>query len=124
MGFFRRIGEKLTAPPDQLRAQEIRSLCGRLPAVEQIGVCRPRSRVRVAGIVQSIKVVPGDQTCTFEVQIYDGTDEIVGTWFGRRGIPGIDLGRGIILEGTLGKLGRGGLRIINPSYELLPAEAG
>ena len=123
MGLFKRLGEKLAAPPEQLRAQEIRKWCDEIHDVQQIGVLRPRCKARVAGIVQSIKVVPRDQTCTFEVQVYDGTDEVVGVWLGRRRIPGIELGRGLILMGTLGRYGRGPMTIINPAYELLPAEA-
>jgi hypothetical protein len=116
MGMFKRLGERLAAPPEQLRAQEIRKYCDDIGDVEQIGVCRPRRRVRVAGIVQTIKVVPRDASTSLEVQIYDGTDEVVGIWFGRRRIPGIELGRGLILEGTLGRYGRGPLTIINPEY--------
>jgi hypothetical protein len=57
------------------------------------------------------------------VQVYDGTDEVLGVWFGRRRIPGIELGRGLILKGTLGNFGNRPLVIINPEYELLPAES-
>jgi hypothetical protein len=123
MGLLKRIGERLAAPPEQLRAQEIRKWCDEIDNVEQIGVCRPRHQARVAGIVQSIKVVPRESSCTFEVQVYDGTDEVVGVWLGRRRIPGIELGRGLILKGTLGRFGGGPLTIINPEYELLPPEA-
>lgn len=123
MGLFKRLGERLAAPPEQLRAQEIRKWCDDIGDVEQIGVCRARQRARVAGIVQTIKVVPLDSSTSLEVQIYDGTDEVVGIWFGRRRIPGIELGRGLILKGTLGRYGRGPLTIINPEYELLPAES-
>jgi OB-fold nucleic acid binding protein len=123
MGLFKRLGERLAAPPEQLRAQEIRKWCDEINDVEQIGICRSRHRARVAGIVQSIKVVPRDSSCSLEVQIYDGTDEVVGIWFGRRRIPGIELGRGLILKGVLGHYGRGPLTLINPEYELLPIEA-
>lgn len=122
MGLFKRLGERLSAPPEQLRAQEIRKWCDEIEDVEQIGVCRLRSKARVAGIVQSIKVVPADGSCALEVQVYDGTDEVVGRWFGRRRIPGIELGRGLIMQGTLARAGNGPLTIINPEYELLPPD--
>lgn len=121
MGFFKRLGE----PPseEQLRAQEVRTQVGAVAGVEQIAICRPRSRAKVCGIVQSIKVLPREATTTLEVQIYDGTDEITGIWYGRRKIPGIELGKCLVLEGTIGKIrGSTALQIINPAYELVGEE--
>lgn len=120
MGIFKRVGERLNETPEQLQAQEIRSWCGEVAGVEQIAVCRPRSRQRVAGVVESIKVIPRGGSSTLQVQIYDGTDQIVGIWYGRRKIPGVDLGRRLILEGTIGRFyGNDQLQIINPAYELV-----
>lgn len=119
---MRRFGEKLAETPEQFHAQEIRGWCGEIPGVEQIAECRPRTKRRVAGVVESIKVIPRLETSTLEVEIYDGTDNIVGVWFGRRKIPGVDLGKRIILEGTIGTFGGTALKIINPSYEIVPAE--
>ncbi len=101
MGIFKKVGERLSTSPEQYQAQEIRNWCGEIGDVEQIAVCRPRTRRRVAGVVESIKVIPRAHTTTLEVQIYDGTDHIVGVWFGRRKIPGVDLGKRLILEGTI-----------------------
>lgn len=121
MGLFKRVGERLNETPEQFQAQEIRLWCGEIPGVEQIAECRPRTRRRVAGIVESIKVIPRQDTSILEVHIFDGTDEITGVWYGRRKIPGIDLGERLILEGTVSTTDRKGLRIINPSYEIVPA---
>ncbi|MGH2732035.1 MAG: OB-fold nucleic acid binding domain-containing protein [Actinomycetota bacterium] len=117
MGFLKRLG----LDEDRLRAQEIRSWAAKVPGVDQIAVCRPRSRARVVGIVQSIKVIPQEDTTRLEVQIFDGTDEITGVWFGRRRIPGIDLGKGLVMEGTIGNSRKRILEILNPEYQLLPA---
>ncbi|MFN2610906.1 MAG: DNA-binding protein, partial [Actinomycetota bacterium] len=92
MGFFKRFGERLTESPEQFHAQQIRGWCGTIFGVDQIAECRPRTRRRVAGVVESIKVIPRSDTSTLEIEIYDGTDTIVGVWFGRRKIPGVDLG--------------------------------
>lgn len=124
MGLLKKIGETLAETTDQLRAQEIRHFCGRIPGVEQIAVCRPRTWARVAGRVQSIRVNPRMDRAALEVQIYDGTDHLTGVWLGRRKIPGIDLARGLILEGTLTRHRDRGLQITNPAYELLPEETG
>lgn len=122
MGLLKRLTESLSEGPDQLRAQEIRNWCREIDNIEQIGVCRPRTHARVAGRVQSIKVNPRGSTVTLEVQIYDGTDQITGVWFGRRKIPGIDLGRGLILQGTIVRSRTDVLQLINPAYELMPSE--
>lgn len=119
MGILKRVGEKLSTTPEQHQAQEIRNWCGEVIGVEQIAVCRPRTYRRVAGIVESIKVIPRTHTTTLEIQIFDGTDTIVGVWLGRRKIPGIDLGQRIILEGTIGIFKDTTLQIINPAYELI-----
>lgn len=119
MGVFKRFGERLSETPEQLAAQETRAWCGEIQDVEQIAECRPRTRRRVAGVVESIKVIPRRDTSILEIQIYDGTDRIYGVWFGRRKILGIDLGKRIILEGTVSIVQGDRLRIINPGYELI-----
>jgi hypothetical protein len=118
MRFFRRLAE-FSEPEEQLRAQEVRHQVAELPGVEQIAVCRPRRRARVAGIVQAIRVVPQPESTRLEVEIYDGTDQITAVWLGRRRIPGIELGLPVILEGTICSVLDHDLQIINPAYELL-----
>lgn len=120
MNIIRRLGERLSEHPEHLRAQETRSWCAQVSDVEQIAVCRPRTRVRIAGRVQSIKLVPRMNTSSLEVQIWDGTDEVTAIWLGRKKIPGIALGRGLVLEGTIGRYRGDVLSMINPAYELLP----
>jgi len=121
MGIFKRFGENLTATPEQLQAQQIRKWCNEISGIEQIAECRPRTHRRIAGVVESIKVIPRQNTMILEVQVYDGTDQIVGVWFGRRKIPGIDLGQRLVLEGTLTTFRGNTLQIINPAYELIAA---
>lgn len=119
MGILERLGARLTQSPDQLRAQEIRRFCGDVSEVDQIAECRPRSRARVVGIVQSIKYVPGRDNSKLQVRIYDGTDEIIGVWFGRREIPGVRLGQPLVLSGTIVGSRSGGFEMMNPAYELV-----
>lgn len=124
MGILQRLGSKLTAHPDQLRDQEVRAFCGGLPGVEQIAAIRPRQRTRLAGIVQSIKVIPRGSTAILEIEIDDGTDQLIGVWYGRREIPGIALGRPLIVEGTTMKTyDRDSLYMINPAYHLVGTDA-
>jgi RecG-like helicase len=123
MGFLQRLGARLTEPPERVFAQKVRAFCDQVEGVDQIGVCRPRTHVRVAGKVQSIKLVPNGSTSTLEMRVYDGTDEIVAVWFGRRKIPGVALGSGIVLEGTLTRTRGHAWQVINPAYQLVAEEA-
>lgn len=113
---------KLNETSEQIHAQQTREWCHEIDGIQDVSDCHPRDRRKVAGVVESIKLVPSASSQTLEVTIYDGTDRIIGVWLGRRAIPGIDLGSRILLEGTVGAFKAGPLQIINPAYELLPAE--
>src|SRR5918999_643373 len=118
MGLF----QKMSEAPEQLRAQEIRKFCSAIAGVQQIAECRARTRPRIVGVVQSIMVDPRTNPSTLRIEIYDGTDEITGVWYGRREIPGIGLGRPLVLEGTVRTNANGTLEIMNPAYALVPAD--
>ena len=96
-----------------------KGLVGQIPGCGLIRDCRPRSRGRVAGVVESIKLVPRPDTTRLEITITDGTGEISGVWFGHRRIAGLDLGQRVILEGMVGSPGAGKLEIMHPTYQLL-----
>jgi RecG-like helicase len=95
------------------------ALVGDVPGCEPIGGIRPRHRCRVAGIVESIKLVPRPDTMRLEITISDGTGEISGVWFGRPKIGGLDLGERVAFEGMIGSPGAGKLEILHPTYQLL-----
>lgn len=115
MGFLKDLNET----PEQLHAQQTRNWCAEVDGVAEVTDCIEHSRRKVAGVVESIKLNPGQFSNTLEVTIYDGTDRIIGVWLGRRSIPGIDLGSHLTLEGTVGRYDTGHLQIINPAYQLL-----
>src|SRR6266702_4160232 len=79
-----------------------KSLVGGIPDCETINDCRPRQRGRVAGVVESIKLVPRPETTRLEITITDGTGEISGVWFGQHRIAGLDLGQRVFFEGMVG----------------------
>jgi hypothetical protein len=116
MGFLKGLSET----SDEIHAQQTRKWCRELDGVQDVTDCMERTRRKVAGVVESIKLVPSQFSNTLEVTVFDGTDRIIGVWLGRKSIPGIDLGTHLILEGTVGRFEPGPLRIINPAYELLP----
>ncbi|HEX2259713.1 MAG TPA: nucleotide-binding protein [Actinomycetota bacterium] len=123
MGILGRLGARLSETSDEIHAQNTKELCADVEGVQEIASCAPRTRTRVVGVVESIKLVPAPFGHTLEVQVFDGTERLVGVWLGTRSIPGIDLGSSLILEGVVGKFGPGLPKLINPAYELLPRES-
>jgi hypothetical protein len=79
-----------------------------------------RLPVRVGGEVQGIKVVPRAGSTSLEVTIVDGTGRAVAVFLGRRRLPGLEFGRGMMLEGV-GRKDGGRIVLLNPAYTLLSA---
>jgi hypothetical protein len=90
-----------------------------LPGVTPIVTNEARTRCRVAGVVQNIRIDPREGTGLIEVTINDGSGQMVARWLGRSSLQGIRLGTGIIIEGIAGR-GEDELMILNPEYELVP----
>jgi len=78
-----------------------------------------REPCRVAGEVQGIRVVPRAGSPSLEVTVSDGSGRAVAIFLGRRRIPGLDPGRGVVLEGVARKEGQR-MVLLNPAYTLLP----
>ena len=78
-----------------------------------------RCRIRVAGEVARLRVVPRAGSPSLEITVDDGTGRALVVFTGRRRIPGIDPGRSLLVEGTA-RAERGRLILMNPSYTLLP----
>ena len=116
MGLLRRSNHK---GDGVVASERAKAILGKVPGCETIGTCRPRQRGRVAGIVESIKLVPRPDTIRLEITISDGTGEISGVWFGHHRIGGLDLGERVMFEGTVGSPGAGKLEILHPTYQLL-----
>ncbi len=111
--------DRLHETSEELHKQQTLEWCREVPGVDHAQDCEEHDRKKVAGIVESIRLIPTSSSNTLEVTIYDGTDRIVGVWLGRKSIPGVNLGSHLILEGTVGCFRAGPLQIINPAYELL-----
>src|SRR5439155_21506470 len=104
---------------DVVTSERAKAILGDVPGCEAIGDLRPRHRGRVAGIVESIKLVPRPDTIRLEITISDGTGEISGVWFGHHRIAGLELGVRVAFEGMIGSPGAGKLEILHPRYQLL-----
>jgi RecG-like helicase len=86
-----------------------------------IGGVRWRDRVKVAGKVRAMRVQPWAEVASLELTVGDSTGGLTVVFLGRRHIPGIKLGSRIVVHGMVGAT-RGQLAMLNPRYQLLPAE--
>jgi hypothetical protein len=79
-----------------------------------------RRRCRVAGTVRSVRIRPGVKVPVFEIVVDDGSGRMVGAFWGRRHIPGMEPGRHLEMEGTP-REHEGEIVMANPLYTLRPA---
>ena len=79
---------------------------------------RPREVAMIRGRVVAVRIEPADAAPSFTVQIDDGTGRIDAVFMGRRGIPGIEPGAQVAIEGTV-CASQSLPRVFNPRYELL-----
>jgi RecG-like helicase len=118
VGAIRRFLERLSESDESRLAAEVREWADRVPGSTRVGDASARERVRLAGVVTRITVLPTEGNESLEAILFDGTGEVTVVFMGRRTIPGLSLGTKLAVEGVLGeKLGR--LRLVNPRFELL-----
>lgn len=115
-GFFR----KLSLPPEELRAHNLRHWIGTLEGVTPIEKLEARQRAKAAGVVQNIRIDPREGSGSIEATIIDGSGQVVTKWLGRSALQGITLGMGLIVEGVAGVGTDGDLQFLNPEYQLVP----
>ena len=112
----RRFGE---ADHDR-RAESIKDWATHQAECTLIREVAPRSRARVAGAVERLRVRPRQGGQAFEADIVDGTGTVTAVWTGRRTIPGMVIGARVVIEGRFG--GEGHLQVLNPTYEFTSSE--
>ena len=78
-----------------------------------------RERIRIAGEVARLRVVPRAGSPSLEVTVDDGTGRALVVFTGRRRIIGIDPGRSLVIEGTA-RMVHNRAVLMNPAYTLLP----
>ena len=111
--------DKLARPPEDIRADNLRHWVSTVPDVVPIADLVPRSRSRVAGVVQNIRIDPRAGSGSIEATIIDGSGSMVVKWLGRNSLSGIQLGVGLVVEGAIGSSPTGELSVLNPEYELV-----
>jgi hypothetical protein len=109
---------RLTASADELHQSKLQDKYRDVGATA-IDAAPLRVPTRVAGEIQSLRVVPRAGSPSLEVSVSDGTGKAVVVFTGRRRIHGLDCGRGVVVEGVA-RDERGRLVLLNPSYTLLP----
>ena len=77
-----------------------------------------RVRIRIAGEVARMRVVPRAGSPSLEVTVDDGTGRALVIFTGRRRIGGVEPGRSIVVEGTA-RDANGRVVLMNPAYTLL-----
>lgn len=79
---------------------------------------RARQRDACVGVVTAVRLVPGR---ALDVTVEDGTGRLVATWPGRASLPGLELGHGLHLNGTVFEEPDGTRRMLNPAWEPVAA---
>ncbi|MFN8170549.1 MAG: OB-fold nucleic acid binding domain-containing protein [Candidatus Nanopelagicales bacterium] len=122
-GEHRGLWNKLTRSKAEVEADELQSeLAGEQRAdtgLEAICNCAPGQEVAVRGMVRAITVRPQGSVPALEIDLYDGSGSVTVVWLGRRGIPGIEPGRSMVVHGRL-TCNEDSPTIYNPRYELKP----
>ena len=113
MGALRRLFGRLAESDEERLAEEFREWAATVPGTTRMSDVRTRSRVRVAGVVRRMTVLPRGG---FQVVLSDGTGELTASWTRHREIGGLSLGTRLVVEGVVGEHS-GTRRMVNPSFE-------
>jgi hypothetical protein len=113
---FRAYLRRISETDEERLAQELQEWAQTVPGAVRIAEAKPRTRVKIAGVVRRITIRPVEGFEALEVVIYDGTGEVNAVWLGRRSIGGLVLGSRLILEGVIGRE-HDELRMVNPTFE-------
>lgn len=93
---------------------------GGLPVVRQLSCARPRTRIRVSGLVTATGTGRLGNLRAYLCRLEDGTAGITLAFTGRSAVAGLETGCLCRVEGTA-QACEGDLVVFNPEYEFLPA---
>jgi RecG-like helicase len=116
MGALSRFFAKVSHKDEARLLSSTLEWAGSVPDTERIGEAPLRQRVRLAGVVRRISVLPIEGIQSLEATITDGTGEVAVVFMGRRNIEGMTLGTRVVVEGVMGEQ-RKTRRIVNPKFE-------
>ena len=113
---------KLSQSPEQLREIQLRHWAETIEGATPMRDVKARERVKVAGVIQNIRIDPREGSGSIEATFRDGTGELTAKWLGRQQLNGIKLGWGLVVEGIFGSRSDSGeCTILNPEYNLIPS---
>lgn len=113
---IRRFFHRMAESDEDRYAEEIEAWASRIPGTVRIREAASRTRVKLAGVVRRITVIPLEGHESLEALLYDGTGQVTVVWMGRRSIPGLSLGTRLVVEGMVAEQ-RAERRLVNPSFE-------
>ncbi len=80
------------------RADQLDAWCHLFEGCTRINELQPRQRATALGVIQRLRLVPGE---SIEAIISDGTARLRAVWTGTDAMSGLELGRGLRVEGTV-----------------------
>jgi hypothetical protein len=106
--------------PDEIRSDNLQAWVSTIEGVTPLDQIEARRHMRVAGVIQNIRIDPREGSGSIEARLIDGTGSLIAKWLGRQQLSGIRLGMGLVLEGIVGQSKSGENVILNPDYRLVP----
>src|SRR4029079_3660296 len=103
MGPLRRWLDRLTESDESRLDAEIREWAEAVPGSVRIGDAQPRERVKIAGVIRRLTVLPRQGSDAIEVASSYGTGDVSIQFMGRRAIRGLTLGTRVVVEGVIGE---------------------
>lgn len=98
--------------PSVTRDADLRVWRDQFTDATPIGELRSRQRQTCVGVVEKIRLDPGRQ---LEVTIDDGSGRLTAVFTGRSNLPGLELGAGLRLTGTV-DCANGDQQMRNPGW--------
>lgn len=102
--------------PDRGRTQDLCHWREQFADCRPIGEAQPRQRCVCVGVVRIVRLVPGKE---LDVTIEDGSGRLTATFTGRSRLPGLEMGSGLRVVGTVVQDGHGRRTMRNPDWSLV-----
>ncbi|HUG85382.1 MAG TPA: hypothetical protein VMM13_12500 [Euzebya sp.] len=87
-----------SASPRHDTHQQLDQWCQLFEGCTRIHQLQGRQHATTLGVIERLRYVPGE---SMEAIISDGTGRLRAVWTGREELAGLELGRGLRLEGTV-----------------------
>lgn len=99
--------------PDATRNADLQLWREQFADAVAIGRLVPRERQTCVGVVEKIRLDPGRQ---LEVSVDDGSGTLTAIFTGKSNLPGLELGAGLRLTGTVLTNGAAEVQMRNPTW--------